>query len=252
MLYYPYGETRYSEGTLPTDFGFTGQRAVPGTGLMHYGARYYHPALARFISADTIVPDPGEPQDLNRYAYVRGNPLNYTDPTGHFVLTAIALAAGVGLIADWGVQVHHNMQQGQTFWEAAYHKNLNEAEMAGAAVAGGTGGALAAATLPAVPAAVSTLGLSGATGAVATVGTSAAVGGGASVAGEFTGRVVENSLCSASGGSPRTDLWDASTYGNDLVWGGITGWAAGVHNVAAQSALSEAQARAATDMLSTR
>ena|GEM_PF-4011237 len=35
-------------------------------------------------SPDTIVPDPGDPQALNRYSYVLNNPLRYTDPTGMF------------------------------------------------------------------------------------------------------------------------------------------------------------------------
>ena len=35
------------------------------------------------LSPDTIVPDPKNPQSLNRYSYVLNNPLNYTDPTGH-------------------------------------------------------------------------------------------------------------------------------------------------------------------------
>jgi len=39
--------------------------------------------LGRFLSPDTIVPEPGSPQALNRYAYVYNNPLKYTDPSGH-------------------------------------------------------------------------------------------------------------------------------------------------------------------------
>lgn len=48
-------------------------------------ARYHDPGLRRFISADTIVPDPNNPQSLNRYSYCLNNPLKYVDPTGHFV-----------------------------------------------------------------------------------------------------------------------------------------------------------------------
>ncbi|MBC7228457.1 MAG: RHS repeat-associated core domain-containing protein [Thermoflexales bacterium] len=52
-------------------------------GLYDYRARYYDPALGRFISPDPIVPEPGNPQALNRYGYVNNNPLRYTDPSGH-------------------------------------------------------------------------------------------------------------------------------------------------------------------------
>ncbi|MBC7252214.1 MAG: RHS repeat-associated core domain-containing protein, partial [Anaerolineae bacterium] len=62
---------------------FTGQRLEAGLGLLDYRARFYDPVLGRFVSADTIVPEPGNPQDLNRYAYVRHNPLRYTDPSGY-------------------------------------------------------------------------------------------------------------------------------------------------------------------------
>jgi hypothetical protein len=47
------------------------------------GARRYDPALGRWISADTLVPEPGSSQSYNRYAYVRNSPLRYTDPSGH-------------------------------------------------------------------------------------------------------------------------------------------------------------------------
>ncbi len=48
-----------------------------------HGARYYDPVLGRFITPDTIVQAPYDPQSLNRYAYCRNNPVKYVDPTGH-------------------------------------------------------------------------------------------------------------------------------------------------------------------------
>lgn len=39
--------------------------------------------MNRFLSADTIVPSYANPQALNRYSYVLGNPLKYIDPSGH-------------------------------------------------------------------------------------------------------------------------------------------------------------------------
>ena len=37
----PYGEERWSSGTLPTDYRFTGQRQDSGLRLYHMGARFY-------------------------------------------------------------------------------------------------------------------------------------------------------------------------------------------------------------------
>jgi RHS repeat-associated protein len=79
----PYGEERWTSGTLPTDYRFTGQRQEIGLGLYHMGARFYDAYLARWLSADTIVPKITNPQAWNRYSYVGGNPLRFVDPTGH-------------------------------------------------------------------------------------------------------------------------------------------------------------------------
>jgi len=88
LAYYPYGATRINTSvtTPPTDvpYKYTGKELDDSTGLYFYGARYYDATLGRFISADTIVPNPRDPQELNRYTYALNNPLIYTDPTGHF------------------------------------------------------------------------------------------------------------------------------------------------------------------------
>jgi RHS repeat-associated protein len=83
LRYLPFGQTRWMSGTTPTDRRFTGQREVPAIGLYDYNARMYWPAAGRFVSADTVVPGPGNPQAFNRYSYVLNNPLRLIDTDGH-------------------------------------------------------------------------------------------------------------------------------------------------------------------------
>lgn len=85
LMYKAWGETRLNTGDAPTDYGYTGQRNEGAIGLYFYNARWYDPSLGRFIQADSMVPNPGNPMDWDRYAYVRNNPVNYTDPSGHMV-----------------------------------------------------------------------------------------------------------------------------------------------------------------------
>ncbi len=47
------------------------------SGLLYYKARFYDPAIGRFITPDTIMPDPTKTQSYNRYAYVEGNPVTF-------------------------------------------------------------------------------------------------------------------------------------------------------------------------------
>ena len=83
QTYYAFGVPRTTEGTLPTDYTYTGQKNDQSSSLMFYNARYYDAAIGRFTQPDSIIPDQFNPQSLNRYAYVRNNPVRYTDPTGH-------------------------------------------------------------------------------------------------------------------------------------------------------------------------
>ncbi len=51
--------------------------------MIEMGARWYDARIGRWIQPDTIVPNPANPQSLNRFSYVLGNPLRYRDPSGH-------------------------------------------------------------------------------------------------------------------------------------------------------------------------
>jgi RHS repeat-associated protein len=82
--YDPWGKVARNEGTADTTHRFTGQFLDPETGLYYYGGRYYDPVLGRFISPDPFIQAPANPQNLNRYAYVVNNPVNFIDPSGFF------------------------------------------------------------------------------------------------------------------------------------------------------------------------
>ena len=87
--YDPFGAFTTTPATNPgmTDHGFTGHRhnntGANNLGLIYMNARYYLPEVGRFVSPDSIVPEAGEPQSFNRYAYSYNNPTKYTDPSGH-------------------------------------------------------------------------------------------------------------------------------------------------------------------------
>jgi RHS repeat-associated protein len=78
----PFGNLLAQEGTSRSIFGYAGEQTDP-TGLIFLRARYYDPAVGRFLSADTIIPDPLRSVGWNRYAYVENNPIRYTDPSGY-------------------------------------------------------------------------------------------------------------------------------------------------------------------------
>ena len=73
-------------------YKFTGKELDDETGLYNYGARYYGPALGRYMTPDWSakpVPIPyanlRDPQTFNLYAYVRNNPVSLPDPDGHAI-----------------------------------------------------------------------------------------------------------------------------------------------------------------------
>jgi len=105
LRYTAWGTTRYEYGAAPTDRRYTGQREEASLGLYFYNARWYDPALGRFIQADTIVPGAGNPQAWDRYAYTSNNPVKYIDPSGHSVDCGIGeqnCRAGKYIIDDNG------------------------------------------------------------------------------------------------------------------------------------------------------
>ncbi|MGG1905411.1 RHS repeat-associated core domain-containing protein [Enterobacter ludwigii] len=108
----PYG-TGEPVDLLP---GFNGERADPVSGSYHLGNGYraYNPVLMRFNCPDSLSPFGAG--GINPYAYCAGDPVNFTDPSGHLSWQAItgivvgaigialaAFTAGASIVAAGGV-----------------------------------------------------------------------------------------------------------------------------------------------------
>ncbi|UZN08984.1 hypothetical protein M5D10_04005 [Leptospira santarosai] len=83
IQYQPYGETFVQRGDLDFSPKYNSQELDRESGFYFYNARYYDPGIARFTSADTLIPDEHNSQGWNRFAYVYNNPIGAKDPTGH-------------------------------------------------------------------------------------------------------------------------------------------------------------------------
>ena len=89
--YYVWGSASMMSGTMPTDFQWQNQRRLDEAQagkLYDFNARFFTPVAARFVSPDSIVPNPADPQSLNRYTAIANNPLKFVDPTGQLQISA--------------------------------------------------------------------------------------------------------------------------------------------------------------------
>lgn len=112
--YGPYGMVVASEGPasvapslakgLPRNpFTFLGRWGTidDGNGLYLAGARYFAPELMRFIQKDPAFAGRfSDPQSLNRYTYVLGNPIQLIDPSGTYFGLDDAFLSLIGAVAN--------------------------------------------------------------------------------------------------------------------------------------------------------
>ncbi len=112
--YLPYGESWFTEGEQKNAPKYNSQELDKETGYYYYNARHYDPEIARFITADGIIDNERSTQGWNRYAYVKGNPIRYSDPTGNVLESGwdlINVGMGAASFAD-------NMSEGNYGWAA--------------------------------------------------------------------------------------------------------------------------------------
>ncbi|MBF0353039.1 MAG: VCBS repeat-containing protein [SAR324 cluster bacterium] len=125
FLYYPHGEmmTNGQEMNNQVNHLFAGHEYDQETGLYYMKARFYDPKTARFLTPDTIIPDPYRPSAYHRYAWVENDFLNATDPTGHFKVPSFSVNFDK---PDWVKDLQHGADQTlqQTF--SAFGQGVNQ------------------------------------------------------------------------------------------------------------------------------
>ena len=112
FTYGPYGELTGHTGGTATPFQYNGQFGVQTdeNGLLSMRARFYSPALKRFVNQDTFLGDVASPLSLNRYAYADGDPISNADPFGF-----VAQDAQSGWSAGWSGALTADCPDSKTF-----------------------------------------------------------------------------------------------------------------------------------------
>ncbi|MGT2969480.1 RHS repeat-associated core domain-containing protein, partial [Streptococcus azizii] len=93
--YQLYGSTKDSTDETGNPYAYNGE-ARDSTGLDYLRARYYDSQAGTFLTEDSYQGELDDPLSQNRYAYVQNNPVNYTDPSGHFPSPFTMMVGGGG------------------------------------------------------------------------------------------------------------------------------------------------------------
>jgi len=80
-------------GSTPNDYLYAGEQRDSSLGLDYLRARYMNPATGRFWSQDSFEGGNSDPSFLHKYLYANADPINKSDPSGHFAVSTADTAA---------------------------------------------------------------------------------------------------------------------------------------------------------------
>ncbi|MCB8919469.1 MAG: hypothetical protein H6666_16245 [Ardenticatenaceae bacterium] len=93
--YDAFGRLLSHSGSSSNPLLYAGEQYDSAAGLYFLRARYYNPNQGRFTGRDPFFGLPTNSQTLNPYLYALNNPVQLTDPTGHFSAAEAIVAASI-------------------------------------------------------------------------------------------------------------------------------------------------------------
>ena len=151
FTYDAYGNSSFSGDELLADYckiRYRGYYFDAETGFYWVQTRYYNPEWCRWISPDSLsYIDPVTTHGLNLYAYCINDPVNYNDPSGHFIITLIGCIVGAAI--GFGVAAYKDYKDdGEVFNGSVEWYDYLGATLLGGAI-GGAAGYVASSLIPA-------------------------------------------------------------------------------------------------------
>ena len=89
--YDAFGNATFGSPQYDNEYTFNGESYNPNIWSQYLRARYYDMVKGYFLTEDSYLGDIRKPLTLNRYSYCIGNPLFYSDPSGHWGVDLAAL-----------------------------------------------------------------------------------------------------------------------------------------------------------------
>jgi RHS repeat-associated protein len=129
-----FGAVRSASGSASTTYRNAGHAADDPVGLVYMRARWYDPALGRFLSPDPRLPGAWNSQDWNRYVHGRDNPMTYIDADGEIAIVPIigvviagySIYKGAKALWDFAAHMDQVATVGRKYYDLPVSGDFNE------------------------------------------------------------------------------------------------------------------------------